>query len=462
MQPSRPFPSDFLWGASTAAYQIEGAAREDGRGESIWDRFSRTSGNVRNEENGDIACDFYHRYPQDIRLIRDLGLDTFRFSISWPRVLPHGRGSVNEKGLDFYDRLTDALLASNIRPFVTLYHWDLPQALEEAGQSRGGWLNRETVDAFAEFTEVVVRRLGDRVHDWITLNEPWVSAWMGYGWGSHAPGKTGERHALTAAHHLLLAHGRAVDVIRRGAAGAKVGITLNLTPAYPGTESPEDRSAAALADGQVNRWFLDPIFRGSYPEDMLRTYEGKEPPIEDGDLETISVPIDFLGINNYSRQVVQAGAAGNPAVPIRPEGSTYTDMDWEVYPSSLHDLLLRVHREYAPPCIYITENGAAFPDVRVHDGSVPDPERCGYLDRYIQAVGRAIADGVPVGGYFVWSLLDNFEWSFGYWKRFGIVYVDFPTLERVPKSSYYWYRDFIRRHQRVEERAGEAALPRKH
>jgi len=454
MQPPGHFPPDFLWGAATAAYQIEGAAHEDGRGESIWDRFCRVPGNVRNQDNGDIACDFYHRYRDDIRLMRDLGLNAFRFSIAWPRVLPNGRGPVNERGLDFYDRLVDALLAANIRPFVTLYHWDLPQALEDAGRPSGGWLNRATVDAFAELADVVVRRLGDRVHDWTTHNEPWVVAWMGYGQGQHAPGKTGDQNALTTAHHLMLSHGRAVEVIRGRSSGARVGITLNLTPTYPATDSPEDRTAARLADGQANRWFLDPIFRGAYPEDMLAAFDQSLPPIEDGDLALISTPIDFLGINNYFRSVVGAGPDRSSIVHHRPEGSTYTDMDWEVYPSSLCDLLARVHRDYAPKCVYITENGAAFPDVRMHDGSVPDPERRSYLERYIQAVGRAIAEGVPVGGYFVWSLMDNFEWSFGYWKRFGIIYVDFSTLERVPKSSYYWYRDFVARQRQLVAAGG--------
>jgi beta-glucosidase len=332
----------------------------------------------------------------------------------------------------------DDLLANEIRPFVTLYHWDLPQALEDAG----GWPNRDTVDAFARYTETVVRRLGDRVQDWITHNEPWVASWEGYGLGTHAPGRTDRRAALSTAHHLLLSHGRAVEVIRREVPDARVGISLNLTPAYPAADSEEDRAAARFADGRVNRWFLDPLFRGSYPEDMIAAFGDSLPAIQDGDLRAIAVPVDFLGINNYTRSVVRA-APDTATKSAPPEGAEVTDMGWEVYPDGLYDLLMRVYHDYAPPRIYITENGAAYPDVRRHDGSVPDPERVRYLELYLEAVARAIADGAPVGGYFVWSLLDNFEWAHGYSKRFGLVYVDYSTLERVPKESYHWYRQLI-------------------
>jgi beta-glucosidase len=435
--PRDTFPSDFIWGAATASYQIEGAAFEDGRGESVWDRFSATPGTVRAGDTGAVACDFYHRYRDDVRLMRELGLDAFRFSISWPRVLPEGRGAVNAAGLDFYDRLVDELLANDIEPFATLFHWDTPQALEDAG----GWPVRATAEAFVEYTEAIVGRLGDRVRHWMTHNEPWVHAWIGYGWGEHAPGRTSEVDAVAAAHHLLLSHGWAVEAIRRAAPDAQVGIVLNLAHTYPASDSPEDEAAAWRVDGEGNRWFLDPIFRGSYPADLLDRNELVAPVVQDGDLETIAAPIDFLGVNNYFRFVVGAGPNG-PQFVANPEAQ-HTDMGWEVHPDGLHKLLVRVANDYAPPAIYVTENGAAFGDVRVHDGAVHDPERTAYLETYIDAVGRATAEGAPVKGYFVWSFLDNFEWGHGYSKRFGIVYIDYPTLERVPKDSFYWYRDLI-------------------
>jgi beta-glucosidase len=431
------FPPEFLWGAATASYQIEGATREDGRGESIWDRFAATPGKVRSGDSGEIACDFYHRYREDVALMRELGLDAFRFSIAWPRVLPEGRGRVNQAGLDFYDRLVDELLAHEIEPFATLFHWDLPQALEDAG----GWPTRAIAEAFVEYADVVVGRLGDRVRRWITHNEPWVHAWIGHAWGHHAPGRTSETDAVAAAHHLLLSHGWAVDAIRRTAPDAQVGVSLNLAHAYPASDRPEDEAAAWQVDGEGNRWFLDPVFRGSYPADLLARNEIVAPFVRDGDLEAISAPIDFVGVNNYFRFVVSAGLDA-PQIVRDPEAE-HTDMGWEVYPDGLRRLLVRVSEEYSPAAIYVTENGAAFGDVRGHDGRVHDPERTAYLDSHIDAVGRALADGAPVSGYFVWSLLDNFEWAYGYSKRFGIVYVDYPTLERVPKDSFYWYRDFI-------------------
>ncbi len=441
MQPLS-FPPDFLWGAATASYQIEGAVREGGRGESIWDRFCATPGKVRNGESGAVADDFYHRYRDDIALMRQLGLDAFRFSIAWPRILPAGRGRVNQEGLDFYDRLVDELLAGGIEPFATLYHWDLPQPLED----QGGWTNRDTCHAFVEYVEVVVQRLGDRVHNWITHNEPWVAATLGYGSGEHAPGRVeGPAGALLAAHHLLLSHGLAVPVIRRESPGAQVGITLNLTPVYPASDAPEDAEAAQVSDGRANRWFLDPLFRGAYPADIVALRGGEMPSVQDGDLEIIAQPIDFLGVNNYSRAVVRAGADPARPIQIRPEGAAYTAMDWEVCPEGLHDLLVRLHRDYAPARLYVTENGAAFNDVPGHDGAVNDPERQSYLASYLEAAGRAIEEGVPLAGYFVWSFLDNFEWAFGYSKRFGIAYVEYPTLERIPKGSFHWYREFIAR-----------------
>ena len=432
------FAVDFLWGAATAAYQIEGATREGGRGESIWDRFCATDGKVRNGDSGDVACDFYRRYRDDVALIRELGLSAFRFSVAWPRVLPLGRGTPNEAGLDFYDRLVDELLANDVEPVVTLYHWDLPVALEDAG----GWPERATAEAFGEYAQVVAARLGDRVRRWITHNEPWVVAWLGYGRGEHAPGRESVSDAIAAAHHLLLSHGFAAEAIRSEATDPEVGITLNLIQAEPASDAPEDIAAAREADGEQNRWFLDPLFRGSYPEDVLEQLAPVAPPVREGDMATIAAPLDFLGVNYYARHVLARAKDGGRTAVHQP-GSVYTQMGWEVSPDALFDLLVRVQREYAPAAIDITENGAAFGDVREHDGSVRDPERQEYLAAHVEAVRRALLSGVPVTGYFVWSLLDNFEWSHGYSKRFGIVYVDYPTLARVPKSSFYWYRDFI-------------------
>jgi beta-glucosidase len=432
------FPRDFIWGAATAAYQIEGAVADDGRGESIWDRFCATEGKVRNGDNGTIACDFYHRYPEDVALMRDLGLTGFRFSIAWSRVLPSGTGKVNAHGLDFYDRLVDELLEVGIQPFPTLYHWDLPQALEDAG----GWPVRATAEAFAEYARVVAAKLGDRVRDWTTHNEPHVAAWAGYGQGAHAPGRTSRRDALAASHHLLLSHGLAADVLRQEVADARIGITLDLWPMEPASDSPDDVAAASEADGDQNRWFLDPLYRGSYPADMLELFAADAPPVEPGDAATIAAPLDFLGVNFYRREVIARAGNGGRTIVHQPK-SVYTEMGWEVSPHGLYDVLVRLRDDYAPAAIYVTENGAAFGDVLRHNGSVSDPERTAYLADHIEVTRGAIAAGVPVKGYFVWSLLDNFEWGHGYSKRFGIVYVDYPTLARVPKSSFYWYRDFI-------------------
>ncbi|HVS84324.1 MAG TPA: GH1 family beta-glucosidase [Gaiellaceae bacterium] len=447
------FPSDFVWGAATAAYQIEGASHEDGRSESIWDRFAATPGKVRNGDTGEIACDFYHRYRDDLGLMRELGLDAFRFSIAWPRVIPTGRGAVNAAGLDFYDRLVDDLLAAGIEPFATLYHWDLPQVLEDAG----GWPVRETAEAFVEYTEAVVGRLGDRVRRWATHNEPWVVAFMGYGSGEHAPGRADHGDAIAASHHVLLSHGWAVEAIRRIAPGAQAGIVIDVWEQYPATDSPEDKAVARRADAEHNRWFLDPVLRGSYPDEVPEWTAKLEPYVRDGDLAAISAPLDFLGINNYSRRIVAAGPDG-PSV-VEPPGAERTEMGWEVYPDGLHDALVRVARDYDAPPLYVTENGAAFGDTRGHDGSVHDPERVAFLERYLGAVERAIADGAPVKGYFVWSLLDNFEWALGYSRRFGIVFIDYPTLERVPKDSFYWYRDFIAARRRAPEPSPAAPVP---
>jgi beta-glucosidase len=440
------FPPDFVWGAAASAYQIEGAVHEDGRGESIWDRFSAIPGKVRAGATGEIACDFYHRYPEDIALMRELGLDAFRFSIAWPRIVPSATGPVNEAGLDFYDRLVDKLLEAGIRPFANLFHWDLPQELEDLG----GWPERATAEAFAGYADLVAKRLGDRVQDWITHNEPFCTSWLGYGLGVHAPGRTSVRDALAAAHHALLAHGWAVEALRRASPGAEVGTVVDSVPIHPASDDPADVAAAWAEDGVRNRWFFDALLRGAYPEDVLERFSDDAPPVRDGDLATISVPLDFVGINNYSRRIVRAGPNGGPIDVPSPSGEL-TDMGWEVYPGGLYESLGRMHREYGVESLYVTENGAAFTDVRSHDGGIHDVERIAYLDRYLGAVEKALAEGVPVRGYFVWSLLDNFEWALGYSKRFGLVYVDYPTLERVPKDSFFWYRDQIA--------AGRAAAP---
>jgi beta-glucosidase len=437
------FPENFLWGVATASYQIEGATREDGRGESTWDRFCATPGKVLNNDNGDVACDHYHRYREDVQLMRELGVNAYRFSIAWPRVLPNGRGQVNSAGLDFYDRLVDALLDTGIEPFVTLYHWDLPQALQD---KVGGWGSRETAHAFAEYTDVVSRRLADRVHNWITLNEPYVNAFMGHESGAHAPGLKDARLAWQVSHHLLLAHGLAVPVLRTNSSSqTRVGITLSLTPTYAATNSAEDQLAAQFRDGKLNRWFLDPVFKGSYPSDVLTLLGDMTPKTEAGDAEIIAAPLDFLGVNNYSRAIISQGPGRFPdgIKQVRPERAEFTAMDWEVYPEGLYDLLTRLHQEYSIPQYFITENGAAFNDTVSEDGHVHDPRRIHYLHDYLLQAQAAIAAGVPLAGYFVWSLMDNFEWAQGYSKRFGIVYIDYPTQQRIIKDSGSWYPDTI-------------------
>ena len=410
----------------------------DGRGESIWDRFAATPGKIANGDDGAVACDSYHRYREDVRLIRELGLNAFRFSIAWPRILPAGRGEPNAAGLDHYDRLVDELLAAGIEPFVTLYHWDLPQALEE----RGGWPERETAEAFAEYVDVVSERLGDRVRHWITQCEPWVVSWLGYGLGEHAPGRSSDADALAAAHHVLISHGLAAEVLRRRSPEAKVGITIDLVAFHSLTESQADLDAVTRLDGSRNRWILDPVLRGAYPEDMLEVFEPILPTIEDGDLSTIAAPLDFLGVNYYTRSVVRADPEDGKPVTVDAEDVERTEMGWEVYPDGLFELLVRLQNDYTLPPLYVTENGAAYADHR-NNGTVHDPRRISYVDRHLSAIARAIEHGIPVQGYFLWSLLDNFEWAMGYSRRFGIVYVDYATLERVPKASYRWYRDFI-------------------
>ncbi len=430
------FPDNFLWGAATAAYQVEGAWQADGKGESIWDRFSHTPGKVRNGDTGDIACDHYHRYPRDIELMRELGLGAYRFSIAWPRVLPRGRGAVNPAGLDFYDRLVDALLAAGVQPFVTLYHWDLPQALQDLG----GWDNRDVARWFVDYADVASRRLGDRVQGWITHNEPWVVAFMGHFYGEHAPGQRDLALALRVAHNVLLSHGLALEPLRANSRHAQVGITLNLYAVHPAGDRAVDLEAAQRNDGCMNRWFLDPLLRGSYPEDMVAWYGRSAPQPQPDDLRIIAQAIDFLGVNYYTRSVVKAddGDTFLRLAPVQPPGE-YTTMGWEVYPEGLYELLTRLHREYGVGQIYITENGAAFADVVGPDGAVRDARREAYLRSHFVQAHRALAEGVPLRGYFVWSLLDNFEWAWGYQQRFGLIYVDFATQQRIIKQSGRWY-----------------------
>jgi beta-glucosidase len=432
------FPAAFVWGAATSAYQVEGAVSEDGRGESIWDRFVSVPGNVAAGHTGNVACDAYHRYREDIQLMRELGLTGYRFSISWPRIFPDGTGPTNGAGLDFYDRFVEELLANGIEPFPTLYHWDLPQALEDAG----GWPERSTVDAYAEFVGTVVRRLGDRVDQWITVCEPWVISRLGYLTGEHAPGRRDGAAALAAAHHVLLAHGRGVEALRAVAPRSRVGITIDVVHFEPATPAPADRAAARTADALRNRSIVDPVLCGRYPEELLDRWPSHASCVRDGDLRSIAVPLDFLGINYYTRNVVRAGPAGGLPLDVRVEGAETTGMGWEVYPDGLYEELRRLREDYEAPPLYVTENGAAFPDRR-EQGRVDDPDRTVYLARHLDAVARALADGVDVRGYFLWSLLDNFEWAYGCTQRFGIVYVDFESLERIPKASFHWYRDLI-------------------
>ena len=438
----RKFPDGFLWGIATAAYQIEGAHDADGKAPSIWDTFSHIPGKIFQDQNGDVACDHYHRYRDDVAIMADLGLQAYRFSVGWARVLPGGTGAPNAKGLDFYSKLVDALLERNIRPFITLYHWDLPQAMED----RGGWGARETAAAFGEYAALMGRTLGDRVKDWITLNEPLASTTAGYIFGIHAPGKQDPQLAFQVSHHLNLAHGHAVRALRATVPNAHVGITEVSMPVYPASDSEADRQAARRYDGVVNRWYWDPPLRGSYPADILERLGPMAPKIEAGDLQLISPPIDFFGHNSYSRAVVRDDPSsmlmGATAVPQtdRPR----TEMDWEIYPDHLYDALVRITRDYGAPDIYITENGAAFTD-EVVNGAVDDPQRVDYLRTHLTAAHRAIADGAKLRGYFCWSLLDNFEWSFGYSKRFGIVYVDYPTQRRIVKASGRFFGAAARR-----------------
>jgi beta-glucosidase len=437
------FPPEFAWGAATAAFQIEGATTADGRGESIWDRFASTPGKVWNGDTGEPACEHYYRWREDLDLIASLGIRAYRFSISWPRIQPNGSGPANPAGLDFYRRLVEGLLERGVTPLATLYHWDLPQALED----EGGWASRDVVERFAEYAELVFAGLGDLVEDWTTHNEPYVTSFLGYALGTKAPGATDWRRALRASHHALLSHGTVVRAFRESGRRGRIGITLDLTVARPGGDSDDDRAAARRLDGHHNRWFLDPILRGDYPADMLGLYEerfGRLDAIEPGDLETIAQPIDYLGVNFYRPNVVTA-CDDDSVLALRdmPVDADLTAMGWPVVPEALTELLVGIKRDYGDVPLLITENGAAFEDRSNGTDVIEDPRRVAYLEGHLEAVEQAIAAGVDVRGYYVWSLLDNFEWEHGYSQRFGIVYVDFETQRRIPKRSALWYRDRI-------------------
>lgn len=444
-----PFPPDFAWGTATSSYQIEGAVDEDGRGPSIWDTFCHAPGNVAYGNTGDVACDHYHRWAEDVDLIASYGLNAYRFSIAWPRIQPTGVGAPNQKGVDFYRRLCERLLEKGVKPAATLYHWDLPQAL----QDRGGWQNRDIVERFAEYASVMYEALGDSVAWWITHNEPWVVAAVGHRMGGMAPGLRDPIAELRVAHHLLLSHAAAVEAYRTSGSPAPIGITLSLSPTYPQHDTDADRRAAALCDAYLNRWYLDPVFRGSYPADLLEWFSERYPMdwIADGDLARMQQPTDFLGVNYYARRIVRAPMGGDPAEFAWVNNSEHrldiprSDVDWEMTPETLLDLLVRLKSDYGSPPILITENGAAIDDTVGADGQVHDPRRIDYLRTHLAAVEEAIARGVDVGGYFAWSLMDNFEWALGYRPRFGITYVDFETQRRIPKDSARWYADVVRR-----------------
>ena len=438
---SHEFPPGFLWGSATASYQIEGAWQEDGKSESIWDRFAHTPGRISDGATGDVACDHYHRWRDDVTLMRSLGLQAYRFSMAWPRILPDGYGKVNQVGLDFYSRLTDGLLEAGIEPYLTLYHWDLPQVLQDGG----GWTARLAAQAFVEYADAATRRLGDRVKNWITLNEPWCSSLLSYFLGEHAPGHRDLGEGLVAAHHLLLAHAWAMPVIRQNSPGSRAGITLNLSPQTPASPSEADALATRVEDAKFNRWFLDPLSGRGYPLEAVEAFGQEMQYVQAGDLAAIAAPMDFIGVNYYMRNIIRSDAIPESqneprTITRRPE---LTDMGWEVYPEGLYEVLTRLKADYDFPAYYVTENGVAYPDHVGADGQVFDSRRVAYLrDHFVQAA-RAIAEGVPLRGYFVWSLMDNFEWAFGFSKRFGLVYTDYATQQRTPKASARWYSRVI-------------------
>ena len=435
------FPKDFEWGTATAAFQVEGAWNEDGKGESIWDRFNHEPGRIKEGDTADVACDFYHRYREDVALMKELGVNASRFSISWPRIFPEGKGAVNHKGLDFYSRLIDELLAAGITPFPTLYHWDLPQAMQDVG----GWANRDVAKYFADYCAAVVDHLGDRVKRWMIFNEPWVFTILGYLAGIHAPGIQDAEIALRATHVVNIAQGLAVRAARATGKADAVGSAFSMTWVSPASDSDEDRAAAERIHAFGNVWFVEPALRGRYPDAYLNHLEPSRLDIQPGDMDIIKVPLDFIGINLYSRVVV----ANDPedkntgARPFEPPDVEKTDFGWEVYPEAIYHLIMRIWSDYRLP-IYITENGCSYGDGPDEQGVVRDDRRISFLRRYIGQVGRAIGEGADVRGYYHWTSTDNFEWAEGYRQRFGLIYVDFPTQRRMIKNSGHWYRDLIR------------------
>ena len=452
-RPAIEFPDGFLWGAATASYQIEGGAREGGRGKSVWDTFSHTEGKVANRHTGDVACDHYHRLDSDVKLMADLGLQSYRFSIAWPRVMPEGRGKVNGEGLAFYHRLVELLLDNGIKPCATLFHWDLPQALEDIG----GFRNRDTVSWFADYAALMAREFGDRVTMWSTFNEPWCYAYLGHVAGVHAPGLTDPKAGITVAHHEQLAHGLAVQAMRSERDGLELGVVINPSPIRSEGNPPADADEIRKIDAIHNRWWFDSILKGAYPEDIIDDFGPLADAIQHGDLEQIAQPIDWMGINYYFDMLVRGmrpddtGADRMRAYPTvrrtaqADERPVHTDMGWPITPEGFTDLLVRLHTDYPNmPPIYITENGCAYDDP-VIAGRCADPRRIEYLDLHLRAVKDAIDEGVDIRGYYQWSLMDNFEWALGYDKRFGLVHIDFDTLERTPKDSAEWYREVINR-----------------
>ncbi len=448
--PSRPtvdlstFPSNFAWGVATAAYQIEGAATEGGRGPSIWDAFSHTPGLSLHGDTGDIACDHYHRWEADLDLMASLNITSYRLSLSWARLQPTGRGDLNPEGVSFYRGILNGLRERGITAYVTLYHWDLPALIE----AEGGWTSRTTAYLFADYARATLEQLGDLAENWITLNEPWCSSFLGYGYGAHAPGRTDLRDAVAAAHHLNLAHGLAVAAIRAVAPGAAVGITNILTDIVPASDETRDLAAASRLDAVSNRVFMDPVYLGRYDKTVHEALDplGLSEAIHDGDLATIAAPVDFVGVNHYQRVIAAHDESRAFAIRESPAEPATTSFGWSVTPDALRAVLARVQREWTALPIYVTESGASYNDYVDPNGDVADTERVAYLDGYFTAAAQAISDGIDLRGYFVWSFLDNFEWAEGYSKRFGIVYVDYRTQTRIPKLSALWYRDLIASH----------------
>jgi beta-glucosidase len=438
---SNRFPTSFVWGVASSAFQIEGASAADGKGDSIWDEFCRLPGVIADGSDGRIACDHYNRLESDLDLIAGLGLRAYRFSISWPRIQPTGSGAVLGPGIDFYNRLVDGLLERHIEPFATLYHWDLPAALQ---REHNGWADRNTAYRFADYAALVAERLGDRVRSFATHNEPWVTATIGHELGHFAPGVKSRAVAMQVSHHCLLSHGLAMKAMRTSRSNLDVGIVLNLSPVYSASDSPADKTQASREDGLLVRWYMDALLRGEYPADILEYLAADAPRGEPGDAQLIAQPLDFLGVNYYHPIV---STAGRPFATAR-EGVAVTDMGWEVAPANFTELLLRLDRDYDLPPLFITENGAAYRD-RVVDGGVSDEDRRSYIESHVRAIADAIDQGVDVRGYFVWSLLDNFEWAAGYTKRFGIYYVDYPTQARILKHSGIWYKGLAAAFNRV-------------